>query len=385
MADMNVKFVSQKISKIRWRPSGTPSLQQSSVFATGSWDDEERQLSVWSVGQNNLEDEIYALDMEDTSVDMEPRLLASIKHSGDVTDLKYFNQELIVSSSSTGSVKVFRHNQSTQTIECLREWDMVHYYGALPCPCTCITTRDDLLVTGGEDGRICVLNIENKQINKLIEKADSCTVNSLIFLRQNEILTTNSTGQLKIFDLRHNPHETPQTLSLSGEHIALMCVDKHPSQQHIVATGAVEGTLCLWDLRQQQTPVTLLEGHSGPMWEVKFHPNYPNHLFTCSEDGSLWHWDASTNTSAYPGTPTGASIGNLSMSLGAGVSSQSTKISSASPWLASDVARHKIDIVALLDSSGGGLSVNSLDIEDDTLLCGSDNESIYTIPLPNLR
>lgn len=73
------------------------------------------------------------------------------------------------------------------------------------------------------------------------------------------------------------------------------------------------------------------------------------------------------------------------MSLGAGVSSQSTKISSASPWLASDVARHKIDIVALLDSSGGGLSVNSLDIEDDTLLCGSDNESIYTIPLPNLR
>lgn len=376
MADMNVKFVSQKISKIRWRPSGTPSLQQSSVFATGSWDDEKRQLSVWSVGQNKFEDDIYALDMENSAVDMEPRLLASVKHSGDVTDLKYFNQELIVSSSSTGSVKLFRHNQNTQTIECLREWDKVHSYDAGPCPCTCITSREDLLVTGGEDGRICVLNIENKQIRKLIEKADSCTVNSLIFLRQNEILTTNSTGQLKLFDLRHNPnHETPQTLSLSGEHIALMCVDKHPSQQHIVATGTVEGTLCLWDLRQQQTPVTLLEAHSGPMWEVKFHPNYPNHLFTCSEDGSLWHWDASTNALDYPG---------LSMSFGA-ASSQPTQISSASPWLASHVARHKIEIVALLDSSGGGLSLNSLDIEDDILLCGSDNESIYTIPLANLR
>ena len=32
------------------------------------------------------------------------------------------------------------------------------------------------------------------------------------------------------------------------------------------------------------------------VWDVHFHPIYSNNLFTCSQDGSLWHWDASLNT-----------------------------------------------------------------------------------------
>lgn len=42
-------------------------------------------------------------------------------------------------------------------------------------------------------------------------------------------------------------------------------------------------------------PVSLLKAHEAEMWEVHFHPSNPDHLFTCSEDGSLWHWDASTD------------------------------------------------------------------------------------------
>jgi len=29
------------------------------------------------------------------------------------------------------------------------------------------------------------------------------------------------------------------------------------------------------------------------VWEVKFHLSHPTHLFTCSNDGSLRHWDSS--------------------------------------------------------------------------------------------
>ena len=36
--------------------------------------------------------------------------------------------------------------------------------------------------------------------------------------------------------------------------------------------------------------------------EVKFHPNNPDHLFSCSEDGSAWHWDASSVASHITGT-----------------------------------------------------------------------------------
>ena len=38
------------------------------------------------------------------------------------------------------------------------------------------------------------------------------------------------------------------------------------------------------------------------VWEVKFHPNNPDHLFTCSEDGSVWHWDGTTVAQSATGT-----------------------------------------------------------------------------------
>ena len=38
MAESVAKFVSQKISKIRWRPTSKQVLSESDVFATGSWD-----------------------------------------------------------------------------------------------------------------------------------------------------------------------------------------------------------------------------------------------------------------------------------------------------------------------------------------------------------
>jgi nuclear pore complex protein Nup43 len=43
------------------------------------------------------------------------------------------------------------------------------------------------------------------------------------------------------------------------------------------------------------------------VWDVVFHPSYPNHLFTCSEDGAVWHW----NAGAVDSTPVFGSKGNF--------------------------------------------------------------------------
>lgn len=51
------------------------------------------------------------------------------------------------------------------------------------------------------------------------------------------------------------------------DHRALLCVDKHPGQLHIVATGSQDGTLTIWDLRQNRFPMTTLDAHqSSSMW-----------------------------------------------------------------------------------------------------------------------
>lgn len=49
----------------------------------------------------------------------------------------------------------------------------------------------------------------------------------------------------------------------------MLCVDKHPTQPHLIVTGGQDGVLGLWDMRQEKYPVTLLEAHSAEStWKV---------------------------------------------------------------------------------------------------------------------
>lgn len=50
MEEVCAKFVSQKISKTRWRPLPAAALQPPDIFATGSWDNEVAGGRAWSCG-----------------------------------------------------------------------------------------------------------------------------------------------------------------------------------------------------------------------------------------------------------------------------------------------------------------------------------------------
>lgn len=56
---------------------------------------------------------------------------------------------------------------------------------------------------------------------------------------------------------------TSSSSSRSGDRVPLHCVDRHPNQQHIVATGGQDGMLCVWDIRQGSAPFSLMEAHSA--------------------------------------------------------------------------------------------------------------------------
>ncbi|XP_052236910.1 nucleoporin Nup43-like isoform X2 [Dreissena polymorpha] len=249
---------------------------------------------------------------DETAGDREPIILCEVPHRGDVTDMQFMTSDAIAASSSFGSLTIYRH-RNLQSLEDAMQWVGLHTgLGDVSCPCTCLATQgDDLIVTGGEDGRVNVLNVAHRAPVRTLEKANSCSINGIKFLKQLDILTIDSCGQLKIFDLRENTDEPSRTFSVSGEQVPLQCLARHPTQQHIVATGGHDGVLSIWDLRQERFPVTLLEAHAAPMWEVLFHPASPDHLFTCSEDGSVWHWDSSAVTSLVTGTGAGSGGGSL--------------------------------------------------------------------------
>ncbi|XP_056284969.1 nucleoporin Nup43 [Pseudoliparis swirei] len=365
MEGINAKYVSQKISKTRWRLVSHSSLQQPDIFATGSWDNEVNKISFWSIGNHG------GSDMDD-GFEGDPQLLCEYKHDGDVLDLQFLDQERIVTTSSTGAVTIFRHHQNSQTISVSHCWPRAHRYPCDNAPCTGVVCSSPEIVTVGEDGKIIVFRADQEGVIRVIENADSCTIHAVTYLRTTEILTVNSIGQLKLWDFRQQSDAPSQILSLSGDRVPMHCVDRHPNQQHIVATGGQDGMLCVWDVRQGSTPFSLMEAHSAEMWEVHFHPTNPDHLFTCSEDGSLLHWETSTHTDMPSFLQGGRNNSMVSRSAMAPAGGNQSLISA---WLSGDSSKGRLETTHMLPSQT--LSVNSLDVLGQCLVCGTDGEAIF--------
>lgn len=127
--------------------------------------------------------------------------------------------------------------------------------------------------------------------------------------------------------------------------------------------------LSIWDVRQGSMPVSLLNAHEAELWEVHFHPSNPDHLFTCSEDGSLWHWDASIDVSERKSF---LHTGGRSTTF---LAHSGTNQSVISAWLSNDPSKDRMEITNLF--SNPTLSVNSLDVLGSCLVYGTDAECIY--------
>ncbi|XP_043925254.1 nucleoporin Nup43 isoform X2 [Protopterus annectens] len=327
----------------------------------------ENKISVWCFG------DFAASGMEEV-YEVEPQLLCEMKHNGDVLDLQFLDVERMVTASSTGSVTVYRHHQNNQTLSISQRWERAHYHSCDSAPCTGIVCNSPEIVTVGEDGRINFFRVDHKEVIRTLDNADSSTLHAVTFLRTTEILTVNSNGQLKIWDSRQQGNEPSQIFSVTGDRVPLYCVDKHPNQQHIVATGGQDGMLCIWDVRNRKMPVSLLNAHEAEMWEVHFHPSNPDHLFSCSEDGTLWHWDASVSTAEIPTfLHQGGRNTTLLSRTTFGQTSVNQSVSSA--WLTMDTSKGRLEITNLLPSYT--MSVNSLDVLEQCLVCGTDGEAIY--------
>ena len=118
--------------------------------------------------------------------------------------------------------------------------------------------------------------------------------------------------------------------------------------------------------------------------DLKFHQVNPDHLFSCSEDGSVWHWNISNDRGLYR-----MGILHNFSSIALDLKSVLYKliylsfpwyistfyISGPTTWLSADP--HCLNVDELINVKN--FAVNSLDIVDDILLCGTDGEQIYYI------
>lgn len=92
------EFIGRKVNKVRWKPED---LMSSTMFVTGSWDNEEVFILnyyifngipfklTYSVLQDNAL-ELWGLtsEDEDSAKDFPPKLLDSIQQEGNITQIK---------------------------------------------------------------------------------------------------------------------------------------------------------------------------------------------------------------------------------------------------------------------------------------------------------
>ncbi|XP_011555757.3 nucleoporin Nup43 [Plutella xylostella] len=334
-------FVSQKISRVRWIPE---EYVETKCFFTGSWDDDVNSVKVWSLESREDEEATY------------PRQLSEYKVSGDVTELKFVENNRIIVSTSDGSVRLLEVSayDKQSPLKEIYTWKNLHKYGPNnSCSCTSADTLEGDVVTVGEDGNINILNCRRGDVTKTFTAADSCTLHAVCFMNHHEVITGNLRGHMKIWDLRSTNNKPTASFLLSGDEQAATCLIHHPTQPHIILAGSESGSLAVWDLRMNSYPTSLLNAHSAGVTEMQFHPENPQKLLTCSVSGEVWDWNMESMTKSSKG-PDNQIATYMPLD-----DKTNMMVNSLMPTL------HK--------------AINTLHCDRGRILCGCDNEAVYLI------
>ncbi|XP_020283292.1 nucleoporin Nup43 [Pseudomyrmex gracilis] len=334
-------FVSEKISKIRWQYDD---FAEAKNFLTGSWDNPVNKITYWTFKTNYDEE-------------LSPDILSSHSFLGDVTELKFVSRDFFVASSSLGSVRLLQVDEDTcSEFKEHMAWEFIHSFKTTDyASCTALSTFEQDIASVGEDGRLNLLTAAEKKPVRVIENADSCSIYCVDFLKHNEVLTGNSRGHMKIWDLRNNRDVPDSTFMLSDQvKTAATSITHHPTQRHIVVAGGGDGSLTAWDLRENTYPIVQLNAHAKAVSEIFFHQDRPDNIFTCSVSGELWHWNNAP--------------------------SSKLKLNSVSDahWLKQTVSTNaKVTATSLCPVMHK--PINSIDINRSLLLFGCDNEAMYIV------
>jgi len=361
------KFIFKKQNKIRWKRSPISGdhelLQSGSLFVSGSWDDSENVVTLWKwIKEMPMEDENSR--MGESSCIFEPQLLASFDHRfGDVNEMQFLTSDVLATASSDGSVtllKIDRDNLTSSIQSTGFKFLQLNKWNKLHSSCNGLSVSGDNIVSVGSGGKMFLLNGRRPAPLRTFNNADSGSISCALFLKQDQVTSANSRGQVKIWDLRSSEEHPSKTCHLAMDLVGITSMAKHPTQPHIVVGGGSNGVLAFWDLRgSQDYPLSVVKAHADAVSEVHFHEQQPDHMFTCSQSGDVWHWNGSSvSRTTTSGVFSTNSVQNI--------------------WLNSELVKNRVDTKPMMAKQN--LPVNSMSIHGSSVLVAGDSEAIFVIP-----
>lgn len=149
------------------------------------------------------------------------------------------------------------------------------------------------VITCGNDGALSSFNIEHpKKVN--CKQVSDSSLKCMDMITPNEVICGTVSGCLKHFDLRvHKCVGVFANRSLS----TLICLQRNPNVNHLATGGNDQGSIIIYDLRNQNSALAQISAHSAAITNVRYRPRDANILYSSSCDGELFRWNLNTEFS----------------------------------------------------------------------------------------
>lgn len=164
----------------------------------------------------------------------------------------------------------------------------------------------NILVSSSIDTTCIVWDLKSSNYVKTQLIAHDSEVFDVKFLAKSTHLfaSCGGDGSVRVFDLRSLAHSTiiyepPNINNDIQDHkeqdSALLRLEPSPNDPNVLATFASESNkILILDMRNPETPVLTLTGHSSFVNQIKWHPTKRNILLSCADDCQVLSWDLNT-------------------------------------------------------------------------------------------
>lgn len=294
---------------VQWLEDLTASTQNNLITAkfllgTHTTDAHQNYLKLYGVDlpltlvsdENFGSHPISQIDPVDTETSQRRlHLLRKWRHPGEINKVR-FDEELglIATQTNSGDILIYDYNDiaSDTSVRTLK-YHLKEGFGLEWSP-----TSQGRLLSGNEDSKIALWDLSSLrgQQSKTVMKPSRTLathtgiINDISWnCASSDIFASISDdGSLQIHDLRAADSDVAIRVDKAHEGKAINAVEFHPTLSSFLSTGAVDGSISCWDLRDASAPVKKLYGHTGPVLNLKFKDNL---MLSTSVDRRVLLWD----------------------------------------------------------------------------------------------
>eukprot|EP00658_Telonema_sp_P-2_P006326 TRINITY_DN12413_c0_g3_i2.p1 TRINITY_DN12413_c0_g3~~TRINITY_DN12413_c0_g3_i2.p1 ORF type:complete len:435 (-),score=87.03 TRINITY_DN12413_c0_g3_i2:308-1612(-) len=149
-----------------------------------------------------------------------------------------------------------------------------------PASVTGLLLCDGKLYSSGKDGQINVWSLDGASLNKV--SAVACPGPAFSLLSEAGWLFAGMDGGVQCWNLGTG---ATQPLAHPSGPVLAMSVCQHPQAGGLLITGGADGSIKMWQLKQQWENVSTLQGHTRPIRSITVWTSNPSPLIVSASGG----------------------------------------------------------------------------------------------------